>query len=77
MALLRGDAVAAADLYEEGGTLPEAAFTRVWAAELLLAEGRRAEADEQLERALAFWRSVGGTRYVAEAEALRAQAETA
>ena len=39
--------------------------------------GRRAEAEEQLELALAFWRSVGATRYVARAEALRAQAETA
>ena len=60
----------------EGGYLPGEAFARLWAAEKLLAEGRRAEADEQLERALAFWRSVGATRYVAEAEALRAQAAT-
>ena len=37
----------------------------------LAAEGRQAEADEQLELALAFWRSVGATRYVREAEALR------
>ena len=32
--------------------------------------GRRAEADVQLERALAFYRSVGATAYVREAEAL-------
>jgi len=52
------------------------ALTRMWAAEELLAAGRRAEAEEQLELALAFWRSVGATRYVARADALRAQAAT-
>ena len=44
------------------------------AADRLVTDGRRADADEQLERALAFWRSVGATRYVAEAEALGAKA---
>ena len=39
-------------------------------AEQLVAEGRHAEADAQLERALAFWRSVGATRYIRQAEAL-------
>jgi class 3 adenylate cyclase/tetratricopeptide (TPR) repeat protein len=75
--VLRRQYAAAADLYFEAGALPAEAAARVWAAEQLLAEGRRAEANEQLDRALAFWRSVGATRYVAEAEALRAQAETA
>jgi hypothetical protein len=42
------------------------------AAAQLVAEGRRAEADEQLRRALAFYRSVGATRYVREGEALLA-----
>ncbi len=35
-------------------------------------EGRRAEADEQLHRALAFYRSVGAKRYVREGEQLLA-----
>jgi hypothetical protein len=35
-----------------------------------MAQGRRAEADEQLQQALAFYRSVGATRYVRECEAL-------
>jgi class 3 adenylate cyclase len=74
--LLAGDLVAAADLLDVGGTLPEAAFMRLWAAEELMAAGRRAEADEQLERALVFWRSVGATRYIGEAEALRARTAT-
>jgi hypothetical protein len=45
---------------------------RLCAAEQLVAEGRRAEADEQLAQALAFYRSVGATRHVREAEALLA-----
>jgi class 3 adenylate cyclase len=77
LALLRGDLTIAADLYHEVGALPEEAFLRLRAARDLAAEGRRAEADEQLDLALAFWRSVGATRYVAEADALRAQAATA
>jgi class 3 adenylate cyclase len=77
LAVLRGDLHVAADLYHEIGALAEEAFVRLSAARVFVAYGRRAEADEQLERALAFWRSVGATRYVAEAEALRAQAATA
>ena len=33
-----------------------------------------AEADAELKRALAFWRSVGATAYVREGEALLAEA---
>jgi tetratricopeptide (TPR) repeat protein len=75
-AILREDFVAAADIYESASALPEAATTRLYAAEQLLAGRRRAEAEQQLEQALAFWRSVGATRYIARAEALRAQAAT-
>jgi hypothetical protein len=42
------------------------------AAGKLVAAGRRVEADEQLGRALAFFRSVGATRYIREGEALLA-----
>ena len=45
---------------------------RLRAAELLVADGRRAEADVQLQKALAFYRSVGATRYIREGEALLA-----
>ena len=48
------------------------ALARLRAAEQLVAEDRRAEADEQLQRSLAFWRSVGATRYIREGEALLA-----
>jgi hypothetical protein len=62
----------AADILGTVEALSEEAFYRLRAAEQLVAEGRRAEADEQLRRALAFWRSVGATRYVREGEALLA-----
>ena len=48
------------------------ACCRLCAAEAYVAQGRRAEADEQLRPALAFYRSVGATRYVREGEALLA-----
>jgi hypothetical protein len=48
------------------------AFYRLRAAEQLVVEGRRAEADDQLGPALGFYRSVGATRYVREGEALLA-----
>jgi tetratricopeptide (TPR) repeat protein len=76
VAMIRGELVAAADIYAGASVLPDEALTRTWAAEVLISEGRRAEAEEQLELALAFWRSVGATRYVARAEALRARAAT-
>ena len=64
----------AADALEEMGIRPHAAFARLRAAEQLVAQGRRAEADAQLERSLAFWRSVGAMRYVRKSEALLAGA---
>jgi hypothetical protein len=51
------------------GTRPDEAEAHLRAAEQLAAEGRRAEVDEQLQQALAFYRSVGATRYVSECEA--------
>ena len=54
--------------------VPDEASARLCAAEALVREGRRAEADTELNLALAFWRSVGATAYVREAEALLAAA---
>jgi hypothetical protein len=48
------------------------AHARLNAAAQLAAEGRRADADLQLASALAFYRSVGATAYVRQAEALLA-----
>jgi hypothetical protein len=61
-------------MLDEIGDAELAAHARLRAVEQLLAEGRRAEADEQLRRSLAFWKSVRATRYIREGEALLAAA---
>ena len=71
-AIAAGDLRRAAEIYDEMGALSAAAFYHLRAADQLVAEGRRAEADEQLRPALAFYRGVGATRYVREGEALLA-----
>jgi hypothetical protein len=72
-AILDSDFIGAAVLFAELGAVPDEAYARLRAAERFVAEATRgAEADEQLARALAFYRSVGATRYVVEAEALLA-----
>jgi hypothetical protein len=59
-AILAGDAAVAADLLAEIGHRPAEAYARLRAG------------GEHVERALTFYRSVGATRYVREAEALLA-----
>jgi class 3 adenylate cyclase/tetratricopeptide (TPR) repeat protein len=71
-AYVSGDFQAAALEYSAIGARPEEADARLRAAEALVREGRRAEADAELKRSLAFWRSVGATAYVREGEALLA-----
>jgi hypothetical protein len=71
-ALLQGELVDVADRLRDMGLRPDEAYTRLRAARELVAAGRRAEADEQLSRSLAFYRAVGATRYVREGEALLA-----
>ena len=72
LALASEDCEAAAERYAEIGSLPDEAYARLRAAERLVGEGNGAEADVQLQRALAFWRSVGATRYIREGETLLA-----
>jgi tetratricopeptide (TPR) repeat protein len=67
-----GDFLGAAERYASIGALPEEAYARLRGAEALVREGRRAEADAELENALAFWRLVGATAYAREGEALLA-----
>jgi hypothetical protein len=59
-------------VYADLGSLHAEAYTRLRAAEQLVAEGRSGEADVQLQKALGFYRSVGATRFVREGEALLA-----
>jgi hypothetical protein len=70
----RGDFAAAADAYATLGHEFPAAYARLRAAESLLDEGRRGEADLHLDRALALFRSAGATGFIREGEALLAAA---
>ena len=65
-----GNFAGAADVYEKIGALPDEAYARLRAARALVEQGRRGEADLQLERSLAFFRRAGATAYVQEGEAL-------
>ncbi len=69
-AIARGDLVGAADVLGATDLRSEEAYARLRAAEQLAAEGHDAEAQPHLERALAFYRSVGATGYVRRGEAL-------
>ncbi|TML52996.1 MAG: hypothetical protein E6G15_09910 [Actinobacteria bacterium] len=60
-ALVAGDDVRAADLYAEIGSLPDEADARL-----------HSGIESEVRRALDFYRSVGATRYIKEAEALLA-----
>jgi predicted ATPase len=71
-AILEGRYDEAADTYCEIGSVDDEAHARLRAANELVREGRRAEADAQLQKALAFYRSVGATSYLREAESLLA-----
>jgi class 3 adenylate cyclase/tetratricopeptide (TPR) repeat protein len=66
----RGALVESADLLAAMGAVAVEAFVRLRAAESLVEAARRAEADAQLQQALAFFRSVGATAYIREAESL-------
>jgi hypothetical protein len=72
LAFLDGDYVGAAELAEGEGAVTLEAQVRLAAARAFAEAGRRAEADEQLAKALGFFRSVGATRYIREGEALLA-----
>jgi hypothetical protein len=54
------------------GAATEEARDRLWLAATLIAQNARAEADVELQRVLAFYRSVGATRYILEAEGMLA-----
>jgi class 3 adenylate cyclase/tetratricopeptide (TPR) repeat protein len=71
-AVLTGEFEQAAPIFESIGAARLAALAHLRAAERLIGEGRRPEADEQLRLALDFYRSVGATRYVRRGEALLA-----
>jgi class 3 adenylate cyclase/tetratricopeptide (TPR) repeat protein len=69
-----GDLATAADLCARLKLGPEEAYTRLRLAEQLAAEGRGAEADRQVQAALAFYGRVGATNFIRQAESLLAAA---
>jgi len=73
-ALGRGELVPAADMMREIGSLTFEAHARLRAARQLSADGRRAEAAEQLGLALSFYRGVDASAALREGEALLAAA---
>jgi tetratricopeptide (TPR) repeat protein len=72
---LSGDFVTAAGIFAERGVTSLEAEERFSAVHELLEAGRRAEAEEQLEKALTFYRSVGATFFLERGEALLAEAQ--
>jgi tetratricopeptide (TPR) repeat protein len=71
-AMAVGNYAEAADNFASIGSPTEEAFARLREAERLVASSRRAEAQAHLDRALAFYRAVGATAYIRDAEALLA-----
>jgi class 3 adenylate cyclase/tetratricopeptide (TPR) repeat protein len=68
-----GDFVRAADVYAEIGSPTDEAEVRLRAGRSLLESGSRVEAEDQLQKALAFYRSAGAARLVRDAEDLLLQ----
>jgi hypothetical protein len=63
----------AAESLDSMGAARSAALARLRAAQQFLKAGRTAEVDDQLRRALDFFRSVGAARFIREAQALQAE----
>jgi tetratricopeptide (TPR) repeat protein len=70
-AALAGRFLEAAEIYASMPVRPAEADARVRAAEILIGEGRTAQAEEQLGLALDFWHSVGAVRYLRAVERVR------
>ena len=64
----------AADILASIGEQPLQADLRLRAATQLVSDGRLGEAHEQLERARAFWRTVGATAFLRDADEVLAEA---
>ena len=72
LAYLRENFTRAAEVFGEIGSRPDEADARLRAAEVLIAAGRRPEGEVELRRALTFFREIGASAYIQEAEALLA-----
>jgi predicted ATPase/class 3 adenylate cyclase len=72
-AIAEGDFERAADLFSTIGSAPEEAFARLRAAQKLAEKGSPGDAEKQLQKALAFYRSVGATLFIERGEQLLAK----
>jgi class 3 adenylate cyclase/tetratricopeptide (TPR) repeat protein len=72
-ALARGHVGESADICAAMGARTEEAHDRLLLAETLIEQGRRNDADVELQRALAFYTSVGASRYIRQGETLLAR----
>ena len=70
LAYSSGDVRRAAAVCGEMGAVTDEAHDRRQLGEALMAQGRRAEADIELQRALSFYRSVRATRYIRACESM-------
>jgi len=77
LAAVQGDLVRAGDLYAQMCATTFEAVARLLGGEELIATGHRAEGEAQVERALAFYRSVGATFLTQRGERLLAEAQSA
>jgi len=73
LALADQEFARAAESLDSMGAARSAALARLHAAQQLVKAGRTADAEDQLRRALDFFRSVGATRFIREAQALPAE----
>jgi hypothetical protein len=73
IAYARGNLEESADILHVSGAVAEEMYDRLELGRRLVEQGRRQDADVQLQRALAFYRGVGATRYIREAESLFAE----
>jgi tetratricopeptide (TPR) repeat protein len=69
-AVAAGDPLAAAEILAEIGSSAKEADARLWAAEVLIEEGKRSQADRQLNLVLEFAHAAGATALTRMAEAL-------
>jgi|SRR4051812_1210318 class 3 adenylate cyclase/tetratricopeptide (TPR) repeat protein len=76
LAIAERDYRRAAAIYERVGARPAEAEARLDAADALIHQGEIEDGDRELDRSLAFWRSVGATAEIAKAELLRRRQAT-
>ena len=74
---LEGELIAAADFVSQTGAVTIESQLRFRGGLQLMAAGRHGEGELELERALAFYRSVDASAYVAQIEAALAGAQSA